>query len=77
MRWLPVRMRARRPVRRRRRDEHRAELRERVVTGSLSAVLWLQVARRHGARPSTLRYTLLGLVLVPLTLAATLLVTGA
>ena len=32
-----------------------------AVTGSLSAVLWLQVARAAGARPSVLRYTLLGL----------------
>jgi arsenical pump membrane protein len=43
------------------------------VTGSLSAVLWLQVARADGARPSILRYTLLGLVLVPLSLGLTLL----
>jgi arsenical pump membrane protein len=43
-----------------------------AVTGSLSAVLWLQVARRNGTRPSALRYTLLGLVLVPLTLSASL-----
>ena len=47
-----------------------------AVTGSLSAVLWLQVARRLGARPSILRYTLLGLALVPLTLAAALLVSA-
>ncbi|HVS84415.1 MAG TPA: SLC13 family permease, partial [Gaiellaceae bacterium] len=46
-----------------------------AITGSLSALLWLQVARRHGARPSALRYSLLGLALVPLTLAAALLVT--
>jgi arsenical pump membrane protein len=44
-----------------------------AVTGSLSAVLWLQVARAAGARPSILRYSLLGLVLVPLSLALTLL----
>jgi arsenical pump membrane protein len=44
-----------------------------VVTGSLSAVLWLQVARADAARPSILRYTLLGLVLVPLSLGLTLL----
>jgi arsenical pump membrane protein len=43
-----------------------------AVTGSLSAVLWLQIARRNGARPSALRYTLLGLALVPLTLSASL-----
>jgi arsenical pump membrane protein len=47
-----------------------------AVTGSLSAVLWLQVARAAGARPSVVRYTLLGLVLVPLTLVAALLVTS-
>jgi arsenical pump membrane protein len=44
-----------------------------AVTGSLSAVLWLQVARANGARPSIVRYTLLGLVLVPVSLALTLL----
>jgi arsenical pump membrane protein len=43
-----------------------------AVSGSLSAVLWLQVARADGARPSILRYTLLGLVLVPLLLVLTL-----
>jgi arsenical pump membrane protein len=48
-----------------------------AVTGSLSAVLWLQVAHRMGARPSILRYTLLGLVLVPLTLVSALLVSAA
>jgi arsenical pump membrane protein len=46
-----------------------------VVTGSLSAILWLQVARTYAAKPSILRYTQLGIVLVPLTLAASLLVT--
>jgi arsenical pump membrane protein len=44
-----------------------------AVTGSLSAVLWLQVARANGARPSIVRYTLLGLVLVPVSLTLTLL----
>ena len=47
-----------------------------AVSGSLAAVLWLQVARAAGARPSVLRYTLLGLVLVPLTLAAALVVSA-
>ena len=47
-----------------------------AVTGSLSAVLWLQVARANGARASVVRYTLLGLVLVPVTLAAALLVSS-
>jgi arsenical pump membrane protein len=32
-----------------------------AVTGSLSAVLWLEVARASGARPSLLAYSLLGL----------------
>jgi arsenical pump membrane protein len=47
-----------------------------AVTGSLAAVLWLQVARAAGARPSVLRYSLLGLALVPLTLVASLLVSS-
>ena len=47
-----------------------------AVTGSLSAILWLQVARANGARPSILRYSLLGAVLVPVSLALTLLTPG-
>jgi arsenical pump membrane protein len=43
-----------------------------AVTGSLSAVLWLQAARSVEARPSITTYTRLGLILVPLTLTATL-----
>ena len=43
-----------------------------AVTGSLSAVLWLRVARSHGARPSARTYTLVGLVLVPVSIAASL-----
>jgi len=43
-----------------------------AVTGSLSAVLWLQAAGAVGARPSVATYTRLGVVLVPVTLAATL-----
>ncbi len=43
-----------------------------AVTGSLSAVLWLRVARSNDAEPSVRRYTLLGLVLVPLSIAAAL-----
>jgi arsenical pump membrane protein len=39
-----------------------------AVTGSLSAVLWLQVARANGARPSVVHYSLLGAALVPLSL---------
>lgn len=46
-----------------------------VVTGSLSAIFWLQVARANGARPSIRRYSTLGVVLVPLTLVASLVVT--
>jgi arsenical pump membrane protein len=45
-----------------------------AVTGSLSAILWLQVARANGARPSIRRYSVMGVVLVPLTIAAALLV---
>lgn len=44
-----------------------------AVTGSLSALLWLQVARAHGARPSVLRYSVLGAVLVPVSLSLALL----
>jgi len=42
------------------------------VTGSLSAVLWLQAARAVGAHASITTYSRLGLVLVPATLAVTL-----
>jgi arsenical pump membrane protein len=41
-----------------------------AVTGALSAFLWLQAARSVGARPSLVVYSLLGLAIVPLTLAA-------
>lgn len=41
-----------------------------VVTGALSGVLWLQVGRMAGAQPSAARVTRLGLVVVPLSLAA-------
>lgn len=44
-----------------------------AVTGSLSALLWLQVARVNGAKPSVVRYTLLGVVLAPISLALALL----
>lgn len=47
-----------------------------AVTGSLSAIFWLQVARANGARPSIRRYSLLGVLLVPLTVCASLLVTA-
>ena len=43
-----------------------------AITGSLSAVLWLQVGRAAGARPSVRRYSLLGLVLAPAGIAAAL-----
>ena len=41
-----------------------------AVTGSLSAVLWWQAARSVGARPSALLYSAVGIVLVPISLAA-------
>ncbi len=43
-----------------------------AVTGSLSAVLWLRVARASGAAPSVRRYSLLGLALVPVSLSLAL-----
>ena len=43
-----------------------------AVTGSLSAVLWLQAARTVGADASIATYSRLGLLLVPLTLAGAL-----
>jgi len=43
-----------------------------AVTGALSAVLWWQAARAAGARPSIVRFSLLGIVITPLTLAASL-----
>jgi arsenical pump membrane protein len=43
-----------------------------AVTGSLSALLWWQAARSTGAHPSARRYSAVGIVLVPLTLAAAL-----
>ena len=42
-----------------------------AVTGSLSAVLWLQASRAVGARASIVLYSRLGVALVPLTLVAT------
>ncbi len=48
-----------------------------AATGSLSALLWLRAARTVNARPSLATYTRLGLVLVPATLAGTLVVSGA
>ena len=43
-----------------------------AITGSLSAVLWLQAARTAGTDVSITTYSRLGLLLVPLTLALTL-----
>lgn len=43
-----------------------------AVTGSLSALIWWQAARSVGASPSVRRYSAVGVVLVPLTLAAAL-----
>jgi Na+/H+ antiporter NhaD/arsenite permease-like protein len=47
-----------------------------AVRGSLSALFWLQVARATEARPSIVRYSLLGAALMPATLVASLLVTA-
>jgi arsenical pump membrane protein len=43
-----------------------------AVTGSLAAYLWYRSAHLSGARPSLAQVTLIGLVLVPATLAAAL-----
>jgi arsenical pump membrane protein len=43
-----------------------------AVTGSLSALLWLRVARSLGATPSIRTYSLLGLAVVPVSMAAAL-----
>jgi arsenical pump membrane protein len=48
-----------------------------VVTGSLSAIFWLQVAKREGAGPSIRTYSAVGIVLVPLSVMAALAATGA
>ncbi len=44
-----------------------------AVTGSLSAVVWLQVSRTSGSRPSAARFTRLGLLVTPVSVAAALL----
>ncbi|HET6850465.1 MAG TPA: SLC13 family permease [Gaiellales bacterium] len=44
-----------------------------AVTGSLSSYLWYQACRSAGERPSLVRVSVLGFVLVPLTLAGSLL----
>jgi arsenical pump membrane protein len=41
-----------------------------AVTGSLSALLWFQAAKTVGARPSAARLSRFGLILVPLSIAA-------
>jgi arsenical pump membrane protein len=43
-----------------------------AVTGSLSALLWLRVARSLGAQPSIRTYSRIGIVVVPVSLAASL-----
>jgi Na+/H+ antiporter NhaD/arsenite permease-like protein len=48
-----------------------------VVTGSLSAIFWLQVAKREAASPSVRTYSAVGIVLVPLSVMAALAVSGA
>jgi len=44
-----------------------------AVTGSLSALIWWRAARSVDARPSAIRYSFVGLLLVPATIAAALL----
>lgn len=48
-----------------------------AVTGSLSAVLWLQAARTVGSRPSLRQYSLLGALTAVLAIPLALLVTPA
>jgi arsenical pump membrane protein len=43
-----------------------------AVAGSLSALIWFRTARAIGARPSAATVTRLGIVLVPVTVAAAL-----
>jgi arsenical pump membrane protein len=43
-----------------------------AVTGSLSAFLWIRAATATGAHPSIRTYSLLGLILAPLTITGTL-----
>jgi arsenical pump membrane protein len=47
-----------------------------AVSGALSAVLWLQVAHAVGARSSAARYTTVGLLVVPVSMALALLALG-
>ncbi len=48
-----------------------------VITGSLSAIFWMRVARSERATPSARTYTKVGLVLVPLSVAASLVALNA
>jgi arsenical pump membrane protein len=48
-----------------------------AITGALSAVLWMRVARSAGARPSARTYSAIGLVLVPISIAAAILAAEA
>lgn len=41
-----------------------------VVSGSLAGILWLRLGRASGGHPSLRRFSAIGIVLVPLTLAA-------
>ncbi len=41
-----------------------------ALTGSLSAVLWMRVAKATGSRPTAFTYSRLGLVVVPCSIAA-------
>ena len=50
----------------------RAQPRTEPVTGSLAWILWLPAARKAGARPSIAKASLLGVVAVPLSMAAAL-----
>lgn len=47
-----------------------------AVTGALSALLWLQVGRAGGGRPSAIGYSRLGLLVVPVSVAAALATLG-
>jgi arsenical pump membrane protein len=47
-----------------------------AVTGSLSALLWLRVARSLDAQPSVRTYSLIGIVLVPVSLVVALAATS-
>jgi len=47
-----------------------------AITGSLSAILWMRVARTMHARPSAATYSRLGLLLVPVSIAAAVVALG-